>query len=255
MNLLENPVQLLLLTLVVLWCTAWTGSRLGLRRRRLGKEDTRRDFGVVLGASLTVLGLVIGFSFSMAIGRYELRKSYEEAEANAIRTTYLRADLLPEEDSIRLRALLREYTDLRIRYYLTRDHEEMRQIYAKTSEIHRQLWAMVTQSARSKPTPLTVLAVTSMNEVLNAEDFSREVWLDRIPGAAWGLLFGIALCCNLLVGYTARRADWKVFIVLPLVVAISFGFIADINSPHGGFVPVHPRNLERLQNNLKSQAN
>jgi hypothetical protein len=54
-----------------------------------------------------------------------------------------------------------------------------------------------------------------------------------------------------LIGYTARRIDWRVFIVLPLVVAVSFGFISDINSPHGGLVPVHPRNLESLRESLK----
>jgi hypothetical protein len=251
MHLLEYPVLIFVVTLGVLWFAAWVSGRLGHLRRSLGEEDTRRDYGIVLGASLTLLGLVIGFSFSMAIGRYELRKNYEEAEANAIRTTYLRADLLPQEDGMRLRTLLREYTDLRIRYYLTRDHEELQRIDTDTQQMQGQLWSVVSQSASAQPSPLKVLAVTSMNDVLNTEGFTREAWLDRIPGAAWGLLFGIALCCNVLIGYTARRIDWRVFIVLPLVVAVSFGFISDINSPHGGLVPVHPRNLESLRESLK----
>ena len=67
----------------------------------------------------------------MAIGRYDQRKNYEEAEANAIGTEYLRADLLPANRD-RTRELLRQYTDLRIRFYTTRDTDELKQIDADT---------------------------------------------------------------------------------------------------------------------------
>jgi hypothetical protein len=68
------------------------------------EEDIREDFGVIQTATLTLLGLIIGFTFSMAVGRYEQRKNYEEAEANAIGTEYVRADLLPGADAARVRA-------------------------------------------------------------------------------------------------------------------------------------------------------
>ena len=82
-------------SVLLLWLAAQYGSLLGLRRRRPLKDDVREDFGVIQAATLTLLGLIIGFSFSMAITRYDLRKNYEEAEANAIGTEYVRADLLP----------------------------------------------------------------------------------------------------------------------------------------------------------------
>ena len=63
------------------------------------REEERADFGVVLSATLTLLGLLIGFSFSMAVSRYDQRKNLEEAEANAIGTEYVRADLLPTGDA------------------------------------------------------------------------------------------------------------------------------------------------------------
>jgi hypothetical protein len=66
-------------------------------------EDLREDFSVILSATLTLLGLLIGFSFSMAISRYDERKNYEEAEANAIGTEYVRADLLPAADAAKVR--------------------------------------------------------------------------------------------------------------------------------------------------------
>ena len=66
-------------------------------RRRPVRKDEREDLDIVQTAILTLLALIIGFSFSMAVSRYDVRKTYWEAEANAIGTEYLRADLLPVE--------------------------------------------------------------------------------------------------------------------------------------------------------------
>jgi hypothetical protein len=77
------------LSLFVLWLSALVGTLLRSRRPLIGEE--REDFGFVQAAALTLLGLIIGFSFSMAIGRYDQRRNYEEAEANAIGTEFVRA--------------------------------------------------------------------------------------------------------------------------------------------------------------------
>ena len=82
---------------------AWLGTLLS--RRRPVQADTRDDFATILAATLTLLGLVIGFSFAMALSRYDQRKNDEEAEANAIGTAYVRADLLPAPDRGGSRAL------------------------------------------------------------------------------------------------------------------------------------------------------
>src|SRR5208282_5684285 len=109
---------------------------------------------LVLAASLTLLGLIIGFSFSMAVSRYDLRKNYEEAEANAIGTEYLRADLLPAADAANVRALLRSYLDQRILFYENRDAQQLRQINATTADLQAQLWSAVRSPAGSQPTPV-----------------------------------------------------------------------------------------------------
>ena len=87
------PILMFFPSVLLLWLAAQYGA--SLRRRRPLKDDEREDFGVIQTATLTLLGLIIGFSFSMAIGRYDQRKNYEEAEANAIGTEYVRAGLLP----------------------------------------------------------------------------------------------------------------------------------------------------------------
>lgn len=78
-----------MLSLLVLWLSAELGNFVSRTMRPL-KEDEREEFGVVQASTLTLLSLLIGCAFSMAVSRYDQRKNYEEAEANAIGT-----DLMP----------------------------------------------------------------------------------------------------------------------------------------------------------------
>src|SRR5215472_16199663 len=121
--MLNMPFLYFLPTVFCLWLAARVG--VALRRRRPLADDVKEDFGVIQAATLTLLALIIGFSFSMATSRYDLRKNYEEAEANAIGTEYVRAGLMPASDAAKVRTQLRKYTDLRIAFYRTRDGNEL----------------------------------------------------------------------------------------------------------------------------------
>src|SRR5499427_10616819 len=185
MNLMNFPVFVLVSSFVVLFLAAHVGDLLRNRVLPL-KEEGRGDFGVVLGATLTLLGLLIGFSFSMAVSRYDQRKNYEEAEANAIGTEYVRADLLPEKDASRVRELLRKYTDQRVLFYTTRDEHKVAKINADTAELQNELWSAVRPAAAAQPTAAVIaLAVSGMNDVLNSQGFTQAAWWNRIPIAAW----------------------------------------------------------------------
>jgi hypothetical protein len=242
----------------------WLSARIGgsLRRRRSLEEDVRDDFGVILAATLTLLGLIIGFSFSMAVSRYDQRKNYEEAEANAIGTEYIRADLLPKADATKVRALLRSYIDQRVLFYATRDlfyttgtAQQIRQINDRTAQLQTELWAAIQAPAAAQPTPVMALVVSGMNDVLNSQGYTQAAWWNRIPIAAWGLMLLIAVCSNLLVGYGARNSRMERFLllVLPLVVSISFFLIADIDSPRGGVIHTNPQNLLSLSESLRAR--
>ncbi len=237
-------------SLILLWLAAKAGA--WFRRRRPLKDEERDDFGLVETATLTLLGLIIGFSFSMATSRYDQRKNYEEAEANAIGTEYVRADLLPAADAAAVHAQLKKYTDLRIVFYETRRGLGLQQINADTAKLQTEMWSAVQVPALVQPTPVMALVVSGMNDVLNSQGYTQAAWWNRIPTSAWGLMITIAICCNLLVGYGARatKAHAALLFILPLVVAISFLLIADIDSPRGGLIHVRPQNLESLYQSL-----
>jgi hypothetical protein len=257
MKITNYPLVVFLLAILVLWLSERIGAALRKPHLTMGEEE-RQDFGMVVGGTLTLLGLIIGFSFSMAISRYDQRKNYEEAEANAIGTEYVRADLLPAADGAKVRALLKNYLDQRILFYAARDSSQLRQIDASTSQLQNELWAAV-QAPTAPPTPLLALAIAGMNDVLNSQGYTQAAWWNRIPTSAWWLMGAIAICSNLLIGYGVRGVKEKtaLFLVFPLLVSISFFLIADIDSPRGGVIRVRPQNLESLAQSLpapKSQV-
>jgi len=247
---LNYPRYLFLFSAIVLWAAAHGGAM--LRQRRPLKADERDDFSVVQAACLTMLGLFIGFTFSMAVSRYDQRKNYEEAEANAIGTEYLRADLFPAAHTAVIRAQLRRYVGLRISFYQSRDESELPQLDADTSRLQGEMWSVVRTPALTEQSALFTLVVAGMNDVLNAQGYTQAAWANRIPTSAWALLFAIAVCGNVLVGYGVRsgRANAGLLFVLPALISISFLLLADVDSPRHGFIHLSPQNLITLSQRL-----
>jgi hypothetical protein len=253
-RLSDHPILLFIFSFFVLWLSARLGAALSRKRQALD-EDLRQDFSFVLAAALTLLGLIIGFSFSMAANRYDARKTCEEAEANAIGTEYLRADLLPPADAASVRALLKNYLDQRIEFYSAQHEEDARQINLRTAEVQNELWTAVRAPAAAQPNPLTSLAVSGMNDVLNSQGYTQAAWWNRIPSGAWTLMGMIAIGCNFLVGYSSRsvKTGTRFLLILPLLVSTALMLIADIDTPRKGIIRVHPQNLISLADSLRGQ--
>ncbi len=236
----------------------WLSARIGLlfRKRQPNLEEAKsQDLDLIVTVTLTLLGLIIGFSFSMAINRYDQRKIYEEAEANAIGTEYVRADLLPAAEATRVRALLKDYLDQRILFYRTRDEHELLQIDARTTQLQAELWSAIKAPDTAQQTPVLALVVSGMNDVLNSQGYTQAAWWNRIPTGAWLLMLAIAIYSNLLVGYGGHHAEAGVIrsLVLPIVLCLAFFAIADIDSPRRGTIRVQPQNLISLAQSLQGR--
>src|SRR5499427_9640505 len=251
-RLTDFPWFVLLVSVLATWLCAQLGA--AVRRAHAARGRTAyEDLDTVLAASLTLLGLIIGFNFSISISRYDERKKYEEEEANAIGTEYLRAGLLPADDAAMARQLLGGYLNQRIQFFYTRDRAPLQKINERTTQLQQQMWSIVQSAAVRQPSALTALTASGMNDVLNSQGYTQAAWWNRIPRAAWLMMLLIAVCGNLLLGYGVRnpKREARLLIVLPLVVATSFLLIADIDSPHGGLIRVHPQNLESLAESLR----
>ena len=247
----RSPFLVLPLSFFVMWLSVWIGVFLRKRRQDLDK-DVNHDFELIMASTLTLLGLIIGFTFSMAINRYDQRKNYEEVEANAIGTEYVRADLLPVSDGARVRILLKDYLDQRILFYQTGHAGDLQQINARTAKLQTELWSAVQVPASAQQTPVIALVLSGMNDVLNSQGYAQAAWWNRIPLGAWGLMVAVAISSCLLVGYTAHRPEQGHIrlVILPLILTIAFFLIADIDSPRHGAIRVLPQNLMSLAQSM-----
>ena len=247
-NVLDRPSIIFVASLLAQWAAAYAGDFLR-RKVQPANAEERANFEVIRTAALTLLGLIIAFSFSMAVSRYDQRKNYEEAEANAIGTEYARADLLSDEDAAGLRALLEKYAAQRILFYLDRDEIEIGHIDADTAKLQAELWSVVTRAAKQQQTAVMALVVSGMNDVVNSQGYTQAAWWNRIPVAAWALMGLIAISCNLMLGYGEHRSRGAM-LVLPIILSISFFLVADIDNPRRGLILLPPHNLLTLYKSI-----
>jgi hypothetical protein len=246
------PLMVFVVFLILMWLAVQVGALLRKGRPTPLDTEQREDLNMILTAALTLLGLIIGFTFSMAVSRYDQRKNLEEEEANAIGTEYVRLDLLPADDGAKLKEELRKYLEERIQFYTSRG-DALTQVNESVARLQEDLWAGVRAPALAQPTPIVALAVSGMNDVLNAQGYVQAAWWNRIPTAAWLMMVTIAIFCNLLIGYGARgkpKITGALFVMLPLIVSIAFFLIADIDSPRRGVIRVVPKNLMSLADSI-----
>ena len=249
-RLTNYPLLILVFTLLLMWVAMRVGQYLG--RRKPPTDEDSKGLDLVTGASLTLLALIIGFSFSMAVARYDLRKNYEEEEANAIGTEYVRAGLMPGDNPAKVREMLKKYLDQRLLWYVERDPRRVEQIDRQTAKLQDQMWTLVQDAAIPQQTSTMTLVVAGMNDVLNRQGYTQAAWWNRIPRGAGLLMLAISLCCCGLVGYGYHWNSRWFTMILPFIIAIAFFLISDIDSPRRGVIRVAPQNLISLADSLRT---
>src|SRR3954447_11089863 len=165
------------------------------------EAKVREPFGVLQGALLGVVGLVLAFGLSLAVGRYEDRRAATVTESNAIGTTYLRAQLIAEPARTRSLELLRRYADLALRVSgEVPGSPPMRRTTAAEGVVQRRLWAVAGQAIDGAPLASAPrLYVDSLNTTIDAQDSRLAALNNRVPGAVLALeVFGAAAAFALL---------------------------------------------------------
>ena len=247
--LVDRPWLMSLIVFVLLWAVTRFGALVRNWRARITSAE-HNDLDLVRNAMFTLLAVIVGFSLSMAVSRYDLRKTYEEEEANAIGTEYARLDLLPAETASATRALLRDHTRLRLVYYSSQDPDELQRAEIDAAKLQGEMWATVSRAASQQPTPVASLAVAGMNDVMNSHGYTLAAWRNRLPIQVWGLILFVAIGANFLVGFGSySNSAWDLWL-LALTTAVAFLLIAEIDSPRSGLVRVHPQNLEDVAESI-----
>jgi hypothetical protein len=232
------PLFVFAISLAAQWLAVFLGTLM-----RGWKRPPGHDIDIIQGATMTLLALIIGFSFSMAVTRYDQRQNSEEAEANAISTAFFRADLLPSDDAAHLRDLLKKYLDQRIAFYEANNARQIAKIMADTTSMQNELWQGILPAAKAHPTQITALAVAGINDVFDAQGGTQAAWINRLPAGVWAIMGLIAFATNVLIGVSERNKGVLLRLILPVIISTSFLLIADIDNPRGGLIPTLPHNL------------
>ena len=230
------------------------GWRVGLARSR-AKPGQTKEGGSVPAAVLTLLGLLLGFTFAMAVSRHDTRRELVVQEANSIKTTAGRARLLPEPQAANVSRLIREYVALRIQAHRETQFSQRFAALRKSSvDLHERLWNEAVAAAAKQPTPNTASFIESLNETMDLEATRIAAKRNHVPGAVLLLLFCVASCGLWLTGWEAGMARGHPFLarfLFPLLIAVVIALITDIDTPRGGLITLDERPLLELNDSLK----
>ncbi len=241
---MDYPLLFFPLALVMLAVAGFAGS---LLRARYAEAVRLPSFNTVESSVLGLMALLLGFSFAMAVSRYDLRKSLEVEEANAIGTTWLRTAALDESPRTEARTLLKNYAPERIAYFdAGTDDRAMADHLSRSNRIQSELWRIVTGYASGHRDTFTTQLVVSLNDMIDLSEKRTAANENRIPGAAWAMLLLIAAAANALVGIGSTVRSRALLWVMPVVVGASLALILDLDSSRAGFVLVHQNSMVRV---------
>jgi len=236
---------------LILLTVAEIGYRMGIRIP--SKEDVpfQNEIAGYQSAVLGLLALLLGFTFSMALNHYDLRRSLVIQEANSIGTTWLRTSFLPGEPKEISRKLLRDYVNHRI----TQDDpgSEHRENLKQITALQGALWLQAEKAAAIAPNPITASYITSLNETIDLSSTRMAASRVRVPGALWMILlivstFGI-WASGFSSGVNGKRALFLT-VGLPVLITLVLLLITDLSSPKRGLIRTDYSSMTDLRDSM-----
>lgn len=247
----HSSIAIAFVLLALILAANETGYRLG-RRGATHDEGEKAQTNAIQAALLGLLALLLGFTFTMALQRFDSRSQAVIDEANAIGTAYLRVDLLPQETQPAARDLFREYVELRLRageIDLTRS-EARRAANAAVGGLHGRLWSIALEASTLDPRPATTgLFTQSVNELIDAYA-SRDAALKKhVPEIVLWLLFAVFVIAGAVLGYAAGLAGARPVVAtisMAVLIALVIFVIIDLDRPRRGLIQVDQESMTDL---------
>ncbi len=254
----QNSVLITCVLFVCMVAAAEVGYRIALRFSGSSSESSRAHVGAIQASLLGVLALMLGFTFSLSLQRFDSRSEAVVDEANAIGTAYLRADLLPEAQSAAVRQQIADYLDLRVQAgsITLADGAEREAVLARSQQQLERLWDLAVQAASQDAGPVTTgLFIQALNELIDSFG-RRDAALNRhVPEVVLFVLFGTFLMTGTIVGYASGHAGHRVslvaYIMIALIVLLVF-IIIDLDRPRRGLIEVDQRAMVQLLEQVRA---
>lgn len=247
-----------LMMVVVLVAAGELGFRLGSRRR--DSPDSFRSLMSGTGAAmLGLLALLLGFTLSMAVSRWDARQDVIVNEANAIGTIWLRAGLIEEPLREALRNTLREYTDDRIALGGSRsDRQALRDARDESEALHASIWSVVeraNQPGRSNAVMSSLIAAA--NDLIDLHELRIASIENYLPAALFLLLLTVGAVATSFLAWAfgaANQGGRIALLTLGLLIGAVLMLIMDINRPQRGRINIGVESLERVVETMAVQG-
>ena len=230
------------------------------RYLRENSETYREPIGVLQGALLGVVGLILAFGLSLAVGRYQDRRADVVTDANTIGTAYLRAQTITEPQRTSSLALLRTYNDLAIRVtYEIPGSAAIRATSAQQGQLQRRLWRLAGETLNARPRDSAPrLYLESLNDMIDHQTVRLSGLNNRVPDPVlWLELLGAAVALGLLALYLSVLGKGLVPIVVAAVIVSFLVFVTfDLDRPTRGLIqiPATPLLAEKATMSLPPAA-
>ncbi len=234
------------------------GYRLGKRRLKNYPESKVEGSSEVKSSVFGILGLILAFTFTGTLSRYENRIKLILQEANAIGTAYLRLDLLPQDDQDKLRPLYREYVQSRINVFEYYANRQLSNSYFQQSlELQDQIWEASNTSVLSDRNPgIMTLVLNSTNDMIDIANERLQATRTHPPVTVYILLFALALVSAFLVGQDMSVNEKRPLFYMAMFCVTISGItyiILDLEDPRLGVIRIDAgdkvmlETLERIQ--------
>lgn len=232
-------LTIFLVGLAAILCASEIGYRIGERKAGRGGDNISALESAILG----LLALMIGFTFAMALSRFEARRDAVLNEANAIGTTALRARLLADPHRTEALKLLREYVKIRLDITQTPVSQiALTAVIDRSNTIQEALWQQAkAMAAKDSGIVPTGLFIQTLNEMIDSQAKRLSALHNQVPNIVLLALFGVAAIANAFAGYASgleeRRTRLPVYITGLLICAVIV-LILDLDRPGAGFINV-----------------
>ena len=234
---------------------AFIGWRLRARTEPKGETRSHNEEGYVVSSVMGLLALLVGFTFALAIDRYDTRRQLVLDEANAIGTTYLRTQLLDEPHRSRISRLLEAYTDNRIDLARSGKGEAMDARLARSNQLVTQLWSATVDAFPAMETrPLSSAYISSMNEMIDMDSARQQSRRTHVPLEVFVMLLAYQIIASGVLGYVlAGRRGRTTASLLLILFGGTLLLVIDIDRPTSGGIVEDQKPMLELQSTIKAQ--